>query len=77
MHDHTKSHLRKKKYTFVTKSRALEIDVISKRYGKLPSELLSLSLEDYQFDLLIASTAIEEELKEMKKSHGEKRGSRT
>lgn len=73
MHGDFDFYLRKKKYSFVTKTRALEIDVISKRYGKLPSELLKSSLEDYQFDLLIAQIAIDEEVKEMKKSHGQKR----
>lgn len=46
---------KKIKYPKITKERALEIDAISKRYGKLPSDLLQLRLDDYQFNLLVYS----------------------
>ena len=43
------------------------MDILAKRYGKLPSELKSRSICDYQFDVLVATIAINEEIKISKK----------
>ena len=50
-------------HKMVTRRRALEIDSISRRYRKLPSEVLKLSLDEYQFDLLISQVALEDQNK--------------
>lgn len=39
----------------------MELDIIAKRYGKLPSEIIELDLYDYQFNLLVIEKAIQEE----------------
>jgi hypothetical protein len=41
--------------------------VISKRYGVLPSDLLSKNINDLSFNLLIANTGIEKEKREYEK----------
>lgn len=40
---------------------------MAKRYGKLPSELLSLSIDDYCFNTIIANEAIKKEIEDIKK----------
>lgn len=45
----------------LTKTAVVTLDTIGKRYGKLPSELLKLDLNDYTFNLVIANAAIKEE----------------
>ena len=50
----------------------LELDLLSRRYGQLPSELIKTSLQDYGFNLFVASVAIEEEKKGMVKANGKK-----
>lgn len=50
----------------------MAIDRISQRYGVLPSVILKSTLEDLQFDILVAGTAIEEEIKAAKKSQAKK-----
>jgi len=39
----------------------LELDIISRRYGKLPSEICDRDIGDYNLDLVIASQALKEE----------------
>lgn len=45
----------------ITKTAVVTLDTIGKRYGKLPSELLKLDLNDYTFNLVVANAAIKEE----------------
>jgi hypothetical protein len=52
----------------LSRERLIEIDVLSQRYGCLPSELTKLSLDDYQFTLLVAEKALDEESKQAKKA---------
>jgi hypothetical protein len=54
------------------------MDFLARRYSKLPSEIKSLSMTDYQFNQLVAFTAAEIEEKEIKKaqSKGSKSGKR-
>lgn len=46
----------------------MELDIIAKRYGVLPSEIAKLSNEDFMLTLLTASIGIEHEVKEQEKS---------
>ena len=41
----------------------MELDVISRRYGKLPSEICNREISDYNLDILVAVTALKEEQK--------------
>jgi len=50
----------------------IELDVIAKRYGVLPSSLLHSENTDFQFDMLVASKAIEEEIKQAKRANQRK-----
>jgi hypothetical protein len=56
----------------LAKDKVMAIDRISQRYGVLPSVILKSTLEDLQFDILVAGTAIEEEIKAAKKSQAKK-----
>ena len=47
--------------------------MLAKRYGLKPSDLKDDSLEDYQFNQLVLSIAIDEEIKQQKKAN-KKRG---
>ena len=38
--------------------RLAELDFLARRYGKLPSELASLPITDFQFNLLVAERGI-------------------
>ena len=46
----------------------MELDIISKRYGKLPSDVAKLSNEDFMLTLLTASIGVEHEVKEHEKA---------
>ena len=46
----------------------IELDILSKRYSTLPSDILKLDLESYQFNLLVADVAIDEEYRVEKKA---------
>ena len=49
----------------------VELDIIAKRYGVLPSDVAKLSAEDFQLNLLTISTGTSEEAKHIKKGkHG-------
>lgn len=52
----------------VSKNSCLTLDAIGKRYGKLPSELLKLDINDYTLNLVVANTAIKEEEKQRKEA---------
>lgn len=49
--------------SYVVRSKILEIDAIAKRYSKLPSEFLDLSIDEYQFNLMVCSYALQNEAK--------------
>ena len=42
--------------------------MIAKRYGLKPSDIKDDSLEDYQFNMLVVSVALDEEQKQAKKA---------
>ena len=46
----------------------LELDIISRRYGKLPSEICDRDIGDYNLDLVIASQALKEEQRQTSKA---------
>ena len=50
------------------------IDVIARRYNKLPTDILHLKLDDFQFNLLCLQVGIEKENKDAQKNM--KRGRR-
>lgn len=39
----------------------MELDIMAKRYGVLPSDFLKLKPDDFQFNLFVASTGISDE----------------
>jgi len=41
-----------------------EIDAIARRYGVVPSDLVNMSLQDYNLNMLISSVAYEKEQKD-------------
>lgn len=51
-----------------TRQKLIEIDVLSQRYSKLPSEISKIDAADYQFNLLVAETAINNEAKIRKRT---------
>lgn len=55
----------------------MELDIISKRYGTLPSDVAKLSNEDFMLTLLTASTGIEHEAKEQEKAIKKAKSQRT
>ena len=57
----------KKKVETISKDTAITYDVIAKRYGFLPSDLLKRDLNDFVFDYLIADVAIKHETKQAEK----------
>ena len=46
----------------------IEIDLIAKRYSKLPSEIKQLNIQDLEFNILIMSHGLNEEYKLAKKA---------
>ncbi len=52
----------------MSRLKLAELDLISCRYGVLPSYLLDIDVEHYQFNLLVARIGMEEEVKAQKKS---------
>ena len=53
---------------FLRNKKLLEaIDIVARRYGKLPSELLRNSIGDWSFDLTVATNGQKAELAAMKK----------
>lgn len=58
----------------MAKPKLSEIDFISKRYSRLPSEILKLDLSEYEFNLLVCSIGMEAESKIQEKAM--KRGNR-
>ena len=47
----------------------MELDIVSKRYGKLPSEICNRDIAAYNLDILVAGTALIEELKPVSYTH--------
>ena len=39
----------------------MELDIIARRYNKLPSDLLVCTIDTYQFNLLVASEGMKDE----------------
>jgi len=54
--------------TKLSRQRLVEVDLIASRYGVLPSTLLDLSCDDFQFNLLVIEKALEAEAKAAKAS---------
>lgn len=46
----------------------IDLDVLSQRYGVMPSKIIKSKIDDYEFDLLVCSKSIEYENKMNKKS---------
>jgi hypothetical protein len=51
---------------------------MARRYGSLPSEIRDLEIDDFEFNLLVASTGTQDEVKQNEKltkelGHGKKR----
>lgn len=53
--------------SLVSKQAGISLDLIAKRYGVLPSNLLKLSVDDYTFNTIVAKIAIDKEVADMKK----------
>jgi len=51
----------------------VEIDIISRRYGKRPSDLIRGKMSDYQFDCLAAACGLESEAKSQEKANARAR----
>ena len=45
----------------ISKNACLTFDAIGKRYGRLPSELKNLDINDFAFNLIVVNTAIKED----------------
>jgi hypothetical protein len=52
----------------LSREKLVEIDFLAKRYGILPSEILKISIDDYQFNILAASTGVLDESRQAEKS---------
>jgi len=52
----------------ISKNGCLTLDTIGKRYGKLPSELLKLNLNDYALNIVVTNTALKEEARLQKEA---------
>jgi len=50
----------------LAKKKLIELDIICRRYSRLPSDILKLEINDYQFCQLVAGVAIAEEQKGQK-----------
>lgn len=53
----------------MAKDRIRDIEFIAKRYGRLPSELLDISIDDLQFNLFAANIGLAEEAAAAKKQN--------
>ena len=45
----------------------MQLDVLAKRYGTLPSDIAKLDITDYQLNLLVAEHGIGEDIKQQEK----------
>jgi hypothetical protein len=52
----------------------IEVDIIAKRYGKLPSEIKNLDIKDFEFNLFVASQGLQEEAKQSKEAQRRRSG---
>ena len=59
----------------LVKSKVLELDMICRRYGQLPSNVVKCNAEDYQFNHLVAVTGLIAEAQSMEKSKSRMKGS--
>ncbi len=60
---------KKSKAIKFTREGITEVDAMAKRYGVLPSTLADLDASEYQFNLLVASEAINCEVRAMEKAN--------
>ena len=47
---------------------------MARRYGAFPSELLKLSADEFQFNLLVLSKAMDEEARQINKQRSKRHG---
>lgn len=56
---------------YLAKSRLGELDVLARRYGVLPSDIVNLEVEDFCLNLLVANIGAQIEEKALQKAKKE------
>lgn len=68
---------KKKDPIYIPTAKALEVDFVAKRYGKLPSEVVGLNYDEYTLNLVVGLTGLRKENEDARRRNDATDGSRT
>lgn len=57
----------------MTRAKLQELDILARRYNKLPSDVVQLDVSSYQLNQLVASVGMKEEAKQQEKQNKRQR----
>ena len=55
----------------MAKGKLSELDLICRRYGALPSDMIDLDLESFSFNILVAGEGLDREIRDQNKAIAE------